>query len=69
MARICALQGRYTEGLEWFKKARRALDEQGARPLRAITDYDAALMYHRRGANGDAQRARPLLDAALAQFR
>jgi hypothetical protein len=32
-------------------------------------DYDEALMYARRGAPGDPERAQPLLDAALAQFR
>ncbi len=45
------------------------LDEQGARPLRAITDYDEALMYLRRGGTGDLARARPLLEVALSQFR
>ncbi len=69
LARLCALQGRHEEAIEWFAKARTVLDEQGARPLRAITDYDEALMYVRRGAEGDADRAVTLLDAALAQFR
>ena len=39
-----------------------------ARPLRAITDYDEALMYARRNAAGDRERALPLLDAAMRQF-
>jgi tetratricopeptide (TPR) repeat protein len=69
LARLSALQRRYDEAAEWFARARVVLDEQGARPLRAIVDYDEALMYVRRGATGDAQRATPLLDAALAQFR
>src|SRR5262249_24683559 len=69
MARLCALQGRYDEARDWFAQARTVLDEQGARPLRAIVDYDEALMYMRRGEPGDAERARPLLDAAWAQFR
>jgi tetratricopeptide (TPR) repeat protein len=69
LARLCALQGRYDEAAEWFTKARAVLDEQGARPLRAIVDYDQALMYARRGAPGDPERTRPLLDAALLQFR
>ena len=69
LARLCALQRRYDEAVEWFAKARTVLDEQGARPLRAIVDYDEALMYARRGAAGDPERARPLLDAALRQFR
>lgn len=69
LARLCALQGRYDEAVDWFAKARAVLDEQGARPLRAITDFDEALMYVRRGAPGDKERASPLLDAALQQFR
>src|SRR5262245_64317678 len=36
LARLCALQQRYDEAVEWFGKARAVLDEQGARPLRAI---------------------------------
>jgi tetratricopeptide (TPR) repeat protein len=69
LARLCALQRRYDEAIEWFAKARAVLDEQGARPLRAIVDYDEALMYARRGAAGDAERALPLVDTALWQFR
>src|SRR5262245_36182453 len=69
LARLCAPQGRQDEARDWFAKARTALDEQGARPLRAIVDYDEALMYARRGAAGDRERAQPLVDAALRQFR
>jgi len=69
MARICALQQRYEEAVDWFTRARTVLDQQGARPLRAVVDYDEALMYARRDALGDRERALPLLDAALAQFR
>jgi tetratricopeptide (TPR) repeat protein len=69
MACLCALQGRHDEAVEWFARARAVLEEQGARPLRAITDLDEALMYIRRGAPGDRERASPLLDAALQQFR
>src|SRR5262249_54100761 len=69
LARLCALKQRHDEAIEWFARARTVLDEQGAQPLRAIVDYDEALMYARRSAPGDAERARPLLDAALRQFR
>src|SRR5262249_7718367 len=69
LARLCALQQRSDEAADWFARARTVLDEQGARPLRAIVDYDEALMYARRDAAGDRERARPLVDSALAQFR
>ena len=69
LAQLCALQGRHDEAIDWFARAREVLDEQGARPLRAIVDYDEALMYVRRGRRGDRGRATPLLEAALSQFR
>jgi hypothetical protein len=69
IARLCALQGRYGEAIDWFAKARVVLEEQGARPLRAIADFDEAFMFTRRRAAGDEARARPLLDAAIAQFQ
>jgi class 3 adenylate cyclase len=68
MAHLAALQGRCDEAAGWFAQARAVLDEQGARPLRAIVDVDEAVMYHRRDTHGDAERAQPLLNAALAQF-
>ena len=36
--------------------------------MRAITDFDQSQMYLRRGAPGDAERARPFLEASLQQF-
>jgi tetratricopeptide (TPR) repeat protein len=69
LAHLCALQGRYDEAVEWFAKSRAVLEEQGARPLRAIADLDEALMYIRRRAAGDKGHARALLDAAIDQFR
>ena len=68
MARICALQHRWDEATDWFDHARQVLDVGGWRPLRAIADYDQALMYLRRGGPGDDARAHPLLSAAIAQF-
>jgi tetratricopeptide (TPR) repeat protein len=67
LARLCALTGRFDEAREWFEKARNVLDEQGARPLRAITDFDEAWMEVRRGGAGDRQ-ALALLDAARGPF-
>ncbi|MGH9035975.1 MAG: hypothetical protein ACRD0O_09435, partial [Acidimicrobiia bacterium] len=68
LARLCALTGRFDEAVRWFAEARQNLDEQHARPLRAICDYDEALMYLRQDGAGDTERARPLLDAAQPQF-
>jgi len=56
-------------GRRLVRKAHTVPDEQGARPLRAIVDYDGALTFARGDAPGDRGRARPLVDAALAQFR
>jgi class 3 adenylate cyclase/tetratricopeptide (TPR) repeat protein len=69
LARLCALQGRFDEASRWFADARRVTEEQGARPCRAMVDYDEALMFTRRGGAGDAAHALPLLDAALREFR
>ncbi len=69
LAHLCALQGRDDEASAWFAKAREVLDKQGARPLRAMADYDEALMYLRRGASGDRDRAKPLLATAARQFQ
>jgi tetratricopeptide (TPR) repeat protein len=68
LAMLCALTGRPDEAHQWFDEARHRLDEEGSRPLRAVCDYDEALMYARRGHIGDADRARPLLAAARQQF-
>jgi hypothetical protein len=64
LARLCALTGRFDEARERFEKARRVLDERGARPFRAITDFDVALMEVRRGETGNRERALALLNAA-----
>ncbi len=68
LARVCALHGRQDEAVQWFAEARRVLSEQGAAPLLAVTDFDEALMYVRRGGAGDINRSRPLLEAAHRQF-
>jgi hypothetical protein len=68
LARLCVLTGRFDEARQWFQNARLVLDEQGARPLRAIVDFDEAWMEVRRGGVGDRQRALALLDAARSPF-
>jgi hypothetical protein len=69
MAQLCALTGRPGEAHEWFERARAVLDEQGARPLRALVDLDEAWMEIRRGPHGDRDRARALLAVACEQFQ
>jgi DNA-binding SARP family transcriptional activator len=66
LARLCAVDGRPDEAVHWFGQARAALEDQGARPLRAITDFDEALMYARLERPASA---RPLLEAAVGQFQ
>jgi hypothetical protein len=68
LARLCALSGRFDEAGDWFARSRSVLEEQGARPLRAIADFDEAVMYQRRAAPGDRERALALLDHARRQF-
>ncbi|GLZ50160.1 hypothetical protein Acsp06_63450 [Actinomycetospora sp. NBRC 106375] len=65
LARLCALDGRPQEAGQWFAEARRVLEDQGARPLRAVVDHDEALMHHRRG---DRAAARPFAHAARVAF-
>jgi DNA-binding SARP family transcriptional activator len=66
LARLCAVGGRPDEAAHWFGQARAVLEEQGARPLRAITDFDEALMHTRLERHASA---RPLLQAAAGQFQ
>lgn len=66
LARLCALDGRLDEADHWFAQARLVLEEQEARPLRAIADFDQALMLIRAGHN---RQAGPCLNAAIGQFQ
>jgi tetratricopeptide (TPR) repeat protein len=68
LARLCAVDGRHDEALEWFAEARRALDEEGAQPLRAVCDFDEATMRLGRAAAGDAEAAGDLRAKAIRQF-
>jgi DNA-binding CsgD family transcriptional regulator/tetratricopeptide (TPR) repeat protein len=69
MGHICALQGRHDEARDWFARARISTEEDHQRPLRALVDFDEALMWLRRGRRGDRERANPLLQAAIEQFQ
>jgi DNA-binding SARP family transcriptional activator len=66
LARLCALDGRLDEADHWFAQARLVLEEQEARPLRAIADFDQALMLTRAGRN---RQAGPYLNAAIGRFQ
>ena len=67
-ARMAALAGEQARAVEAFARARRDLDASGHRPLRAITDYDEALMLVRAG-SADPARIGALRADALAAFR
>jgi hypothetical protein len=68
LARLCVLERRHDEAAEWFAAARSVLDEQGARPLRAVVDLDEARACALRNAEGDRGRAGTLLADALGCF-
>lgn len=67
-ARMVALLGDVGEAEEAFHWARRELERDGRRPLRAMVDYDEALALLRAG-SAKHERIAALLDAALAAFR
>ncbi len=54
LGRLAATGGRPDEALDWFGRARAALDQQGAVPLRLIVDHDAAIVAMRMGRRGHA---------------
>jgi len=66
LARLCALDGLDDEAGVAFDAARSVLDDQSARPLRAVVDHDQAVLHLRRG---DPAAARPFAEAAAEQFR
>jgi class 3 adenylate cyclase len=68
LARVCAVQGRHDEAKAWFAQARAVLNQQGARTLLAIADFDEALMHCRIDGLGDAERAKALIDRAQQGF-
>jgi hypothetical protein len=68
MARLSAMRGDQDAARDWFSRARTALEEQGARPLLAITDLNEAEMYLRSGMAADADPAAGLLARAIDAF-
>jgi DNA-binding CsgD family transcriptional regulator len=67
LARMSALGGDLDRAAEEFAQARLDLEADGHRPLRAITDYDEALMLVRAG-SADTARIGVLLADAMAAF-
>jgi tetratricopeptide (TPR) repeat protein len=68
LARLCVLQERYDEAIEWFARARSVLEEQGARPLLAIAEFDQGITFSRRGGLRDREEAGQHLHAAIEEF-
>jgi hypothetical protein len=60
--------GDVDEATRWFAESRRVLDDAGARALRAVVDYDEALMHSRLGIDGDPNHRTALLNACIRQF-
>jgi hypothetical protein len=67
MARLCSVQRRMDEALEWFSEARALYDSEEWRPLRAICDYDEALSLARTRPR-DRKRIEMLLDEAQCRM-
>jgi tetratricopeptide (TPR) repeat protein len=55
LGRLYVLQERYDEAIEWFARARSVLEEQGARPLLAIAEFDQAITFSRRAGLRDRE--------------
>jgi DNA-binding SARP family transcriptional activator/tetratricopeptide (TPR) repeat protein len=68
MARLAALRGDVQAATAWFDKAREVLDESGARTMRAIVDFDEAVMHVRLDAVGDQTLMGVRLGQARSQF-
>jgi DNA-binding CsgD family transcriptional regulator len=64
VARTAALLGEVDEARAWFERARAALEERGTRPLRALVDYDEALVLRLQ----DPAAAACLLEEARSEF-
>jgi tetratricopeptide (TPR) repeat protein len=68
LGRLCAVDGRHDEAVQWWSEARRILKSQHAATLLAIVEHDEALTTLRRMRPGDPAAARPQLEAARRQF-
>ena len=68
LGRLCAVQGRHDEALQWWVQARRVLRAQQAATLLAIVDHDAAVVLAQRGRPGDAASAEERFQGARRQF-
>jgi len=68
VARMSSLLGDFSQAQDYFERAKRRLDEQGAAYLEPIMEYDQACSLIRAGVT-DHARVVGLLDAALEGFR
>ncbi|MEX2238509.1 MAG: helix-turn-helix transcriptional regulator [Dehalococcoidia bacterium] len=66
LGQLLCLSGQPDGAHEWFVFARKVLDEQRARPLRALVDFNEAQMWS--CVAGSEGRSQILADAALRQF-
>ena len=64
VARMAALLEDLDEARSYFERARQVLDERGTRPLRAIVDYDEAIVLRPH----DSSAATALLETARGEF-
>ena len=64
-ARLSAVMGRFDQAVEYFERARATLEQRGQPVLRAIVDYDEALVRFAHRQPGAAR----LLAAASARFK
>jgi hypothetical protein len=68
LGRLCAVQGRHDEALQWWVQAREVLQAQQAATLLAIVDHDEAVVLAQRRRPGDTAFAEERFAAAGRQF-
>lgn len=69
LARLAALDGDRDEAGRWFGAAAAVLDQQQAWPLRAVVEYDVALMLLRGGRPSDRRQGLARAKEAETRFR